>query len=60
MNKSAEISHSENEKAPQLKARNASRMAEISRPHFDSAYANSRISHENSDSSGSNYPFIRR
>jgi 7-keto-8-aminopelargonate synthetase-like enzyme len=38
VNKTAEINESLNENTPQLKARNASRMAEISRPHFDSAY----------------------
>jgi len=38
VNKTAAIDASKDNKTPQLKARNASRMAEISRPHFDSAY----------------------
>ncbi|WP_221174554.1 aminotransferase class I/II-fold pyridoxal phosphate-dependent enzyme [Pseudomonas fluorescens] len=38
MNKTVEINNSPDGKTSQPKARNASRMAEISRPHFDAAY----------------------
>ncbi|MPQ68761.1 MULTISPECIES: hypothetical protein [unclassified Pseudomonas] len=41
VNKTAEFNNRQDNKASQLKARNASRMAEISRPHFDGTYEKS-------------------